>query len=75
MSEVRSAAAMAGVVDVELLIHECAGAFARAKTMDELDKAWNDRVKPVESQLSHKSLGILEALHSLNLAIVMRGLR
>jgi hypothetical protein len=75
MSEVRSAAAMAGYVDVELLIHTAAGAFARAKTMDELEQHWDKLVKPAEAQLSDKAMGILENMHSLNLAIIMRGLR
>jgi hypothetical protein len=73
--DVRSAAAMAGYVDVELLIHTAAGSFARAKTLDELDAHWDKLVKPAEAQLSDKAMGILENMHSLNLAIIMRGLR
>lgn len=73
--EVRSPAAQAGYVDAERVIFDCAGAFARAKTIDDLDRMWEERVKPVSDQLSDASLGILESLHSLNLALVMRGLR
>jgi hypothetical protein len=75
MEPVRSAAAQAGYVDVELLMHSAANAFRKATTLDELEEAWASLIKPVEDQLSANAMGILESLFSLNLSIIARCLR
>jgi len=75
MSEVRSAAAMAGHVDVELLIFETARALSAVKTEEDLEREWKARVPPVYDQLSPNALSILSNIHGLNLTIIMQGLR
>lgn len=75
MGDVRSAAAQAGYVDTELLIHETARAFHEAKTPEDLDEEWKRRVRPVYDQLSENALGILNQLYGLNSTIIERRLR
>jgi len=68
----RSAAAQAGYVDVELLIHECAKEFSQAKSWEELDEIWDRLVKPAQSQLSETALRIIERIFSSNLTIISK---
>jgi hypothetical protein len=67
MDEVRSAAAQAGMVDVELLIYEAAQKFHAVETPEELDMEWKRLVRPVYDQLGERALSILHSLYSLNL--------
>jgi ATP-dependent protease HslVU (ClpYQ) ATPase subunit len=73
--EVRSAAAQAGMIDVELLIFEAAGAFHSAKTSDDLDAEWAKRVRPAYDQLSERALGILHHMYATNATLIQRGMR
>lgn len=70
MEEVRSAAAQAGYVDVEKLIHHAAQQFATAESCEQLDEIWRQLVRPVYNQLSEDALAILSRLFNLNLSLL-----
>ena len=71
MDEVRSAAAMAGHIDVERLIDEAAEAMRRAKSQTELHVAYETFVKPVSSQIGGKMLRVLGCIHDIKLALLI----
>jgi hypothetical protein len=75
LTEIRSAAAQAGIVDSELLIFEAAKAFHNAQTQLRLDAEWAALVRPAYDQLSERSLAILNHLYGLNSTVIQRGLR
>ena len=75
IEEVRSAAAMAGCVDPERLIHSVAGALRAAKTTRELDDVWAAHVRPAYSQLSETTLSILNHLYAVNYTVIQVGAR
>jgi hypothetical protein len=68
MSEVRSAAAMAGVCDEQRLIHDASAAFTRSEKRCDLDSAWRDYVYPVWEQIDGETQDILSRLYSLRLS-------
>lgn len=69
MEQVRSAAAMAGYVDVEKLLFDAAREFHAAETPLKLDDAWRGLVAPIYDQLSEQTLSILHSLYSLNMTV------
>lgn len=73
MSEVRSAAAQAGICDEQLLIHNASGAFARAANPSEIDAAWRQYVTPVYESVSEETQGLLHRLYSLRLTTLHNG--
>ena len=75
MSEVRSAAAMAGYVDSEQLIHSVACALRSAKTAKELDDVWKAHVPQVYDQISETTLSILSHLYAVNHTVIHSGAR
>jgi hypothetical protein len=75
MSDVRSAAAMAGCVDAEQLIHSVAKALREAKTAKELDDVWKAHVRPAYDQISETSLSILNHLYAVNYTVIQAGAR
>lgn len=68
MSEVRSAAAQAGVCDEQQLIHDASAAFTRSEKRCDLDAAWRDYVAPVWRQIDYETQDILSRLYSLRLS-------
>jgi hypothetical protein len=70
---VRSAAAMAGLVDPMKLIQDTAEACHMAKTHKELDDVWKRFVSPVYDQLDEDVLSLLGNIYAKNATILMRG--
>ena len=75
MSDVRSAAAMAGCIDTEKLIHSVACALRSAKTPKELDDVWKAHIPPVYDQISETTLSILGHLYAVNHTVIHSGAR
>jgi hypothetical protein len=68
MSEVRSAAAMAGICDEQQLLHDASAAFTKAAVPGDLDAAWRDYVAPVWEALDTETQDILTRLYALRLS-------
>ena len=70
MSAARSAAAMAGVVDENMLAHDFAKAAADAMTLRELVDAWDRYALPVQHIVSHETLALLRKTYATNQAVL-----
>ena len=68
MSEVRAAAAMAGVPDEQRLIHDFAREIATARGVFALDEAWRTFIAPVERVISEDTLALAGRLYSLRVS-------
>lgn len=74
MSDVRSAAAQAGVCDIQQLIHDVSGAFNKAKSTDELDELWKNYVSPVYCQIDEKDMKLIGMIYALKASTLIQRL-
>jgi len=72
MSDVRSAAAQAGVCDIQQLIYDVSGAFNGAKTTDELDDLWKNYVSPVYCQIDEKDMKLIGMIYALKASTLIK---
>jgi 2-C-methyl-D-erythritol 4-phosphate cytidylyltransferase len=68
--EIRSAAAMAGVVDEQLLVHDASRAFSSATTIEELVAARETYIFAIECAISTETVDLLTRLYELRRTVL-----
>ena len=67
-TDVRSAAAQAGVCDEQQLLHDASAAFTKADVPADLDAVWRMYVQPVWDSIDFDTQDILSRLYALRLS-------
>ncbi len=68
MSEVRPAAAQAGICDEQQLLHDASAAFTKAGVPADLDAVWRRYISPVWDSIDTETQDILTRLYALRLS-------
>lgn len=72
MSEVRSAAAQAGICDAQKLIYDVSSAFSKAQNIDDLDEEWQRYITPVYAQIDSGDMHIISRLYALTATVLLQ---
>jgi len=68
MTEIRSAAQMAGACNEQQLLHDASAAFTKADAPGDLDAVWRTYVSPVWNSIDGETQDILCKLYALRLS-------
>ena len=72
VSEVRSAAAQAGVCDEQMLIHDASRAFSTAETITAAAASWLRYVAPVEDAISRETIDLISSAFAIRIMMLSR---